>query len=179
MSCHFGASLVAQLVKNLPAMQETLVRSQVGKIPWRRKLQPTPVIWPGKSHGQRSLVGYSPWGCKESNTTEQWTLSLSSCHFVNVGHRGLCELVSKSTQEVLNDEMWVLDIHQCIYASFNVSRSWIVDATWTNVFLNFACRHRPSGSPGNWETLWHPVFLTISSVVLNTGKNGERNKSKK
>ena len=38
----------------------------VGKIPWRRKWQSTPVLLPGKSHGQRSLVGYSPWGRKES-----------------------------------------------------------------------------------------------------------------
>ena len=37
----------------------------VGKIPWSRKWQPTPVFLPGESHGQRSLVGYSPWGCKE------------------------------------------------------------------------------------------------------------------
>ena len=36
----------------------------VGKIPWRRAWQPTPVFLPGKSHGQRSLAGYSPWGCK-------------------------------------------------------------------------------------------------------------------
>ena len=36
----------------------------VGKISWRRKWQPTPVFLPGKSHGQRSLVVYSPWGCK-------------------------------------------------------------------------------------------------------------------
>ena len=42
----------------------------VGKIPWRRKWQSTPVLLPGKSHGQRSLVGYSPWGRKESDTTE-------------------------------------------------------------------------------------------------------------
>ena len=38
---------------------------------WRRKWQPTPVFLPGKSHGQRSLVGYSPQGCKESDMTEQ------------------------------------------------------------------------------------------------------------
>ena len=38
---------------------------------WRRKWQPTPVFWPGESHGQRSLVGYSPWGRKESDTTER------------------------------------------------------------------------------------------------------------
>ena len=43
----------------------------IGKIPWRRKWQPTPVFLPGKSHGQRSLVGFSPWGCKESDTSEQ------------------------------------------------------------------------------------------------------------
>ena len=43
----------------------------VGKIPWRRKWQPTLVFLPGKSHGQRGLVGYSPWGCKESDTTQQ------------------------------------------------------------------------------------------------------------
>ena len=42
----------------------------VGKIPWRREWQPTPVFLPGESHGQRNLVGYSPWGCQESDTTE-------------------------------------------------------------------------------------------------------------
>ena len=42
----------------------------VRKIPWRRKWQPTPVLLPGKSHGQRNLAGYSSWGCQESDTTE-------------------------------------------------------------------------------------------------------------
>ena len=39
--------------------------SWVGKISWRREWQPTPVFLPEESHGQRSLAGYSPWGCKE------------------------------------------------------------------------------------------------------------------
>ena len=43
----------------------------VGKIPWRRKWQPTPIFWPGKCHGRRSLAGYSPWGRQESDPTEQ------------------------------------------------------------------------------------------------------------
>ena len=43
----------------------------VGKIPWRRKWQPTLVFLPGKFHGQRSLVGYSPWGCRELGMTER------------------------------------------------------------------------------------------------------------
>ena len=50
-----------------------------GSIPGRRKWQPTPVLLPGESHGQRSLVGYSPCGCKEPGTTEWWTLSLFPC----------------------------------------------------------------------------------------------------
>jgi len=50
---------VAQMVKNLPAMQETQV-AWVGKIPWRREWQPTPIFLPREFHGQRNLVGYSP-----------------------------------------------------------------------------------------------------------------------
>ena len=45
----------------------------VGNIPWSRKWQPTPVFLPRKFHGQRSLVGYSPWSHKESHTTEHHT----------------------------------------------------------------------------------------------------------
>ena len=66
-----SASLMAQIVKRLPAMRETRFNPWVGKIPWRRKWQPTPVLLPGKSHGQRSLVGYSPWDRKESDMTER------------------------------------------------------------------------------------------------------------
>ena len=58
----FGASLVARMVKNLPAMQERPgLDSWVGKI-WSRKWQPTPVFLPGEFHGQSSLTGYSLWG---------------------------------------------------------------------------------------------------------------------
>ena len=48
----------------------------LGQVIWRRKWQPTPVFLPGKPHGRRSLVDYSPWGCKESDRTET-SLSLS------------------------------------------------------------------------------------------------------
>ena len=50
--------------------QETGFDPWVGKIPWRRVWQPTPVFLPGESHGQRSLVGCSPWCRKESDTTD-------------------------------------------------------------------------------------------------------------
>ena len=52
-------------------MQETWFDLWVGKIPWRRKWQPIPVLLPGKFSGRRSLVGYSPWGHKESDTAKQ------------------------------------------------------------------------------------------------------------
>ena len=61
------------MAKNPPANagEEQQTRSLGGKIPWRRKWQPDPVFLPGKSHGQRSLVGYSPGGHEEPDTTEQ------------------------------------------------------------------------------------------------------------
>jgi len=55
------ASLVAQMVKNPSANAGGLgLTPGLGRFPWRRGWQPTPVFLPGESHGQRSLVGYSP-----------------------------------------------------------------------------------------------------------------------
>ena len=69
--CHAGrAFLVAQLVKNLPAMQETPVRFLGWEVSLGRKWQPTLLFLPGESHGQRSLAGYSPWGHTELDMTE-------------------------------------------------------------------------------------------------------------
>ena len=54
----------------------------VGKIPWRRKWQPSPVFLPGEPHGQRCMVGYSPWGHKELDTTEHvWMLTYKNLQF--------------------------------------------------------------------------------------------------
>ena len=65
------SSLVVQTVKSLPAMW---------KIPWRRTWQPTPVFLPGEFRGQRSQEGCSPWGRKESDTTEQLTHTHTHTH---------------------------------------------------------------------------------------------------
>ena len=65
------STLVAQMVKNLPAMWSPWFDYPwVGKIRSRRKWQPSPVFLPGISRGQRSLAGYSWWGCEESDTSE-------------------------------------------------------------------------------------------------------------
>ena len=64
-------SLVAHLVKETACQRRRRgFNPWIGKFPWRRKWQPTPVFLPRKLHGQRSLAGYSPWGHKESDTTE-------------------------------------------------------------------------------------------------------------
>ena len=78
---------MAQTVKNLPAMQETWD----GKMPWRRAWQPTPVFLPGESHGQRSLMGYSPRGGKELDTAEWLTLAIHLCFFWP--HHSACRIL--------------------------------------------------------------------------------------
>ena len=80
--CTYGASLMAQMVKNLPAVRRPVFDSWIGKIPWRRQWQLTSVFLPGKSDGQRSLVGCSPWGCKESDKIELLTHFLSYVYVI-------------------------------------------------------------------------------------------------
>ena len=71
---HCLSFLVAQMVKNLLQCRRYGFKPWIRKIPWKREWQSTPVFLPGKFHGQRILVAYSPWGCKESDKTEQLTL---------------------------------------------------------------------------------------------------------
>ena len=75
------ASLVAQTVKSLPAMQETQVQSWGGKDPLEREWLPTPVFLLGEFHGQRSLAGNGPWDFKQTDTTERLSFLL---HFNEV-----------------------------------------------------------------------------------------------
>ena len=69
------------MVKNLPAIQETWVRSLDQEDPLEKELLPTPVFLPGEFHEQRSLAGYSSWDHKESDTTKQLTFF----HFSFIG----------------------------------------------------------------------------------------------
>ena len=83
-----GASHRVLVVKNWPANTGDIKKGGfdhwAGKIPWSGKWQPTPVFLPGESHEQRSLVGYNPWGHRESDMTEEslcsFTFDLNNIH---------------------------------------------------------------------------------------------------
>ena len=71
------ASLIAQIPQNLPAMQETRVQSLGWEDALQKRMATQSSILAGDSHGERNLVGYSPWCHKESDTTERLILSLT------------------------------------------------------------------------------------------------------
>ena len=107
------ASLVAQRVKNLPAMQETGVWSLGQEAPLEKEWQPTPVFLPGETQGQRSLVGYSPWSCKRA------------------GH----DLVTKQQQHLPSFCIFKLQWWQrCFYS--DVNRWGLCYITWEPSWLN-------------------------------------------
>ena len=84
-----GASLVAQLVKNPPAMWDTWVRSWGWEDPWRRERLPTPVFLSAEFQGL-----YSPWGGKESDTTKQLSLHYSGFRSVLIKIKDCCSVSS-------------------------------------------------------------------------------------
>ena len=93
-------------------MRETGFDPWVGKFPWRSKWLPTPVFLPGKSHGRRSPVGYSPWGRKESDTTVR--LHLTSLHF-RPQWRGWVALWSESVSScVCVTSFLVCSVARCV-----------------------------------------------------------------
>ena len=71
------------------------------RCPWRREWQPTPVFLPGEFHGQRSLVGYSPWNHKELDTTEELTHTHTHTHtHTNYQYSQCDETVTESKYSV-------------------------------------------------------------------------------
>ena len=76
------------MVKNLVPSRRCGFNAWVGKIFWERKWQLTPIFPSGKSHGQRRLAGYSPWGCKESNMTGRLLFSPTRCNSMDCSMPG-------------------------------------------------------------------------------------------
>ena len=116
-------SLVAQMVKNSPAMWETWVHPWVGKISWRRAWHPTPVFLSRESLGERGLASYSLWGHKELDTTE-W---LSACECV-------CVCVHMHTHTALRGNSFQFWRKQA-FAPFGTSSAFDISVTDSFQFL--------------------------------------------
>ena len=114
----YGAFLVAQQVKNPPASRSWSY-PWVGKIPWRRAWQPTPVFLPGESHGLRSLVGYSLWGCKESDMTECLSTHIHTHHIQVNTHQLLLYSVLHSISTFLKFCLYPFSPLSCLSCSFS------------------------------------------------------------
>ena len=89
------------------------IRPWVRKILWRRKWQPTPVLLPGKSHGRRRVVGYSPWRLKESDTTEWLHFYISYFLYIVFAY------------QKFNDENRDSNLHTLIYST--ISAEWVFE----------------------------------------------------
>ena len=128
------------VVKNPPANARDI--RDAGSIPgfgrtpgleWRRKRQPTSVFFPGKFHGQRSLMGYSPWGCKELDMTEEQSTHTHMCSYkwikpqmtnTSKKHWQALFTIAKrwkqstcsSMDELINKTWYVHTVEQCVHA---------------------------------------------------------------
>jgi len=112
----------------------------VRKTPWRRKWQSISVLLPGKSHGQKSLVGYSPWGCKESDTTERldfiiWRTSVCSRNYIHndypqrLGFISLWSIFITKIVLVLNI-LWLLTFLCWLRMNDNLKLIWDTAVWW-------------------------------------------------
>ena len=89
-----------------------LIFSATILFPWSRKWQPTSVFLPGESHGRKSLAGYSPWGCKESDMTEQLTQPYLDSKPITstLGMREYGDIISDWTHPIWHQEQEIPSI---------------------------------------------------------------------
>ena len=98
---------MAQMVKNLLAIWEIWVRSLGWEDPLEQEMTPTPVFLPGEFHGQRNLVGCSPWGCKEWDTTEQQSTAHTRAHTHACTRTHCCQAPAESKARTLFLSNWL------------------------------------------------------------------------
>ena len=121
------------------------------KIPWRRGWLPTPVFWPGELHGQRSLAGYSPWGHREADSTEQ--LKHTQGHIINMSL-------------ILGHTMWTFSgvINGCgvVCGALNIPRVLL------SVFFNCLLSSLPLGTSCT-DNMPAFLFLLILLILFCAG----------
>ena len=154
--------------RTLLPMQETWVRSLHREDPLRREWQPTPVFLPGESHGQRSLVGYSPWGRTESDTTETltlWLLRERYLFLVWIWPPEYCWVASIA--EIQSPRVsvgrWYVEKSSVIKHPLDAFLLWILfhsSSSTECLFLRKVCLFLWAGS-GGWHLSNGPVHLSI------------------
>ena len=158
----------------------------VGRILWKRKWQSTPVFLPGESHGQRSLTGYSPWGCKESDMTERLTTTTSPLTVsfflyyvqIQVPHLkqlNLCQLRVQSCTLRTHD---VMQIHRCSSQKRFLSHCHHLSlvAQWTmKVMIILTLLLMKTSRTITHKFLWELV-IQLLHMTMNIHKQGRQGK---
>ena len=147
-------------------MQEKQFNPWVGKVPWRRAWQPTLIFLPEKSHRQRILAGYSPCGCKESDTTQQ-----QSTPTHEASESAPLQIASKAIPPVQLQAAPATGISPGAPWDLTPRELWCLDpATGSMSIWGWTSGRRKQGSP--WgvfsESLW-----TGTEVWRGTGQDGE------
>ena len=128
-----------------------LVRNSTGR--WRRQWHPTPVLLPGKSHGRRSLVGCSPWGHKESDTTERLHFPFSlSC----IGEGNGNPLQCSCLENPRDGGAWWADVYGVAQSQTRLKR--LSSSSTGRILTGFSlplCEH----SSLTWAVYHHPCYI--------------------
>ena len=153
-------SLVAQMVKNLPAVWETCVLSLIWEDPWRREQQPIPVFLPGESHGQRSQEAYSPWGNKKLDMTATFTHSLTQQYL-----RFIFPVMYAVVLFIFIAFNYII-VWRCLeFSIFRLIASWVV----SNLLLSLRMLH---------EHAWNmSLYFSVSQALYEPVMNIETNPS--
>ena len=126
------------MVKNLPAQcrrhKRCKFNSWVGKIPWRRAWQPTPVFLPGESHGLRSLANHSPRGCKKLDTTDMTEHTAQSFYYLCLGNNPIKMHLYILSFFFLTSTGIATSVLSDILRSFNMS--WQASACRTSILIS-------------------------------------------
>ena len=158
----------------------------LGKIPWRRKRQPTPVLLPGKSRGQRMLEGYSPWGRKELDTTErlstaQHTLRSEEERRTGKKRQGTEFLLIRGVKALFHSTLsWLLPAKASLEGSCSKNRRVLTSLPlsssnfrcplwgWAHLWLLFLGKQ--TGTWGEWRDISRPrAQWTPQCPASNTG----------